>query len=61
MRTLQLNMTDATLLRTALEIAREQFRKDAEVCRAEPGHGRIVEQFERQAEDADRLIDQIDA
>ena len=61
MQSLNLKDSDAALVRSALEIARDQYRKDAEVCRAEPGHDRMAEQFEKQAADAERLIEQIDA
>lgn len=60
-RTMHLNDHDATALRGALELARDQYRKIAGEMRTQPAHERLAEQFDRQAADADRLIEQLDA
>lgn len=61
MQTLHLNENDVTALRGALEIARDRYRENSTELRAMHGHQRLAEQFERQAADAERLIETLDS
>lgn len=60
MQTLTLCENDITTLRRALEIARKTYRKNAAQLRTIPGHDRLAQQFDRQAEDAGKLIKAFD-
>ncbi|WJS87279.1 hypothetical protein [Paracoccus sp. TOH] len=57
-----LNLTDdkITTLRGALELARDRYRENAVELRNMRGHERLAEQFDRQAEDAAALLEEID-
>ncbi len=50
-----------TTLRGALELARDKYRENAAELRAMRGHERLAEQFDRQANDANALLEEIDA
>jgi len=62
-----LNGNDRSLLSNALRLAGEQWLKDAATAREQyerdaeaEAWGRLAEQYERQARDAERLADEID-
>lgn len=51
---------EITAVRGALELARDNYRENATMLRTIPGHDRLAEQFDRQAADAEKLLDKID-
>ncbi len=62
MRTITISENDITALRGALEVAREKYTANAKELREmqAPGYVRLAEQFDRQAHDADKLLNTID-
>jgi len=56
----RLNEHEITAVRGALELARDKYRENAVELRTIPGHDRLAEQFVRQADDAEKLLDKID-
>lgn len=55
-------MTDdkITVLRGALEVARDKYLSNAAELRTMHGHEKLAEQFDRQAADAEKLLEEID-
>lgn len=60
MQTITLTENKITALRGALELARDKYRENAAQLRTIPGHDRMAEQFDRQAEEAEKLLEEID-
>jgi hypothetical protein len=60
MTKLDLTGNDITALRGALEIAGNIYRQNATECRAAPAMERLAQQFDRQADDAAKLIERLD-
>ena len=64
MQTLTLSENEITTLRGALEVARGIYLRHAEDLRNPvgymPAHDSLARQFERQAADADRLLETLD-
>lgn len=60
MQTMTLTDAKITTLRGALELAREKYLSNAADLRSIPGHDRLAEQFDRQAADAEKLLEEID-
>lgn len=60
MLTITLTDSKITTLRGALELAREKYLSNAADLRSIPGHDRLAEQFDRQAADAEKLLEEID-
>lgn len=58
----RLTLTDSriTTLRGALELARDKYRENSAELRAVGGQERLAEQFDRQAVDAEKLLEEID-
>lgn len=59
-QTLALTESKITVLRGALELARDKYRENATELRTMDGHERLAEQFDRQAADAAALLEEID-
>lgn len=53
-------IANRSTLANALRVAAIQYQTDAETCRREPGHERIVEAFEQQSHEAIALADMIE-
>lgn len=60
MQTLTLDERKITTLRGALELAREKYLSNAADLRRIAGHDRLADQFDRQAADAEKLLEEID-
>ena len=60
MQTMTLDESKISTLRGALELARDKYRENATSLRAVAGHERLAEQFDRQAEEADAVLEEID-
>ncbi|MEO1564173.1 MAG: hypothetical protein AAFR98_12115 [Pseudomonadota bacterium] len=60
MQSIQLNDRQVTAIRGALELARDKYVENASTLRQIPNHERLAEQFDRQAKEADDLLEQID-
>lgn len=60
MAQLAITQNDIMALRGALEIAANIYRQNATECRAAPAMERLAQQFDRQAEDAAKLIEKLD-
>ncbi|SIS96341.1 hypothetical protein [Paracoccus saliphilus] len=62
MQTLTLTERELTVLRDALEIARDRYQDNAcNLRHASPAHEHLAEQFDRQGADAERLMEKLDA
>lgn len=59
-QSLDLTEDKITVLRGALELARDKYLENATELRTMDGHERLAEQFDRQAEDAAALLEEID-
>lgn len=61
-RTITISENDITALRGALELAKDKYTANAKELREmqAPGYARLAEQFDRQANDATKLLDRID-
>lgn len=60
MPTLILDDRQITTLRRALELACDKYRENAASLRAIAGHERLAEQFDRQANEADAMLEEIE-
>lgn len=57
---LTLTETEAQTLRHALEIAAEQFKRNADKCREMSGYMRLADQFDRQIKETLALAERIE-
>lgn len=60
MLTLTFDDRQLTALRGALELARDKYRENAATLRGIEAHGRLADQFDRQAADCETLLEKIE-
>lgn len=60
MQTMTLTDDKIVTIQGALELARERYRENATSLREVPGHARLAEQFERQAEGCSQMLCEIE-